>query len=278
MSVKLDVPSTKESTSGLSVMYSSRTRSSSRLSAIRYSPRSRVETLGLICDRAVEGGELLPGSGELSLEHRETRLLRVDTCLQLAHPTRDGAQLLGEDAGPPPGILRLAAQSAELAVDAGLLRARVARRGARREEEAKGREAGDSCLEAGSTTHQALFALPAEVPSPPPVEPVERPERLGRVPPQHADDPAIVVVRDPPRPVVGLELSQRRQRPITRLLRREALSLGGAELEERVGLGRRLAQERECDHDDDRDDERRAQQEPHAHVVAGVSRVSPTGA
>ena len=167
MSVKLDVPSTKESTSGLSVMYSSRTRSSSRLSAIRYSPRSRSRRSvwsAIVLSRAAS---FSPGSGQLSLEHRETRLLRVDTRLQLAHVTRDGAQLLGEDAGTPPGILRLAAQAAELAVDAGLFGTRVARRGARREEEAKRREAGDSCLEAGST-HQVLFALPAEVPAPPP--------------------------------------------------------------------------------------------------------------
>ena len=78
MSVKLDVPSTKESTSGLSVMYSSRTRSSGRQRDPVLAAQP-VETLGLVCDRAVEGGELLPGSGQLSLEHRETRLLRVDT-------------------------------------------------------------------------------------------------------------------------------------------------------------------------------------------------------
>ena len=75
--------------------------------------------------------------------------------------------------------------------------------------------------------------------------------------------------------MVGLELLQRGQGPVALLLRFQTLPLGGIELVERVRLRRRLVQERQSDHDDARDGERRAEQEPEAHVVAVPSAGSP---
>ena len=119
----------------------------------------------LVGDGAVERREAGPGAGELALEHREASLLRVDPCLQLAHAPRHGAQLLGDDAGLTLRVRHVAAETAELAVDARLLGAGIAGRGAGREEETESQESCDGRFRAGSTTHQALFALSARVPS-----------------------------------------------------------------------------------------------------------------
>ena len=102
---------------------------------------------------------------ELTLEHRETSLLRVDACPQLAHAPRDGAQLLGEDARLTLRVRRLAAETPELAVDPRLVGAGIARSRPGREEETESQEGCNGSFQAGSTTHQALFALPARVPS-----------------------------------------------------------------------------------------------------------------
>ena len=124
-----------------------------------------LESLRLVGDRPVERSEPRARRAELALEHPETRLLRVDTGLELAHPPRDGAQLLREDAGAPLGVGRLSAQRLDPTVDAGLLRARVAGGGAGREEHAESHQARGGCLEARSTTHHALFAVSFRVPS-----------------------------------------------------------------------------------------------------------------
>ena len=122
------------------------------------------ESLRLVGDRPVERSEPRAGRAELTFEHAETCLLRLDTGLELPHPPRDGAQLLREDAGAPVGIGRLSAKRLDLTVDAGLLRPRVAGGGAGREEHAESHQARGGCLEARSTTHHAVFAVSFRVP------------------------------------------------------------------------------------------------------------------
>ena len=266
-------PARRRAKSGLSVMYSSRTRSLlSRLERDPALAAQPVETLGLVCDRAVEGGELLPGSGQLSLEHRETRLLRVDTRRPASarDPRRRSASVrtlhaarhprprrAGGRASPPTRPFRHPSPAAVPAV----------RRRQRR-------EAGDSASRPARPIR--CSSRPAEVPAP--LRRAGPSARSGSAAPPAA---ARRRRRDSRRPilpalVVGLEPSQRRQRPITCLLRREALS-PAAPSSRSESDSRRLAQERKRDHDDDRDDERRAQQEPHAHVVCGVSWSRPRG-
>src|SRR6185503_10855788 len=122
------------------------------------------ESLRLVGDRPVERSESRARRAELTFEHAETCLLRLDAGLELAHPLRHDAQLLGEDAGTPIGIGCLSAKRLDSTVDAGLLRARVAGGGAGREEHAESHQARGGCLEARSTTHHAVFAVSFRVP------------------------------------------------------------------------------------------------------------------
>src|SRR6478735_5051642 len=81
-------------------------------------------------------------------------------------------------------------------------------------------------------------------------------------PSEAPDDRAVVLVGDPLRPVVGLELLQRRERTVALLLRLQQAALGRIELVEGVRGGGRLAEKRQRDCDDDGDRERRREQDP----------------
>ena len=116
-------------------------------------------------DRPVEAREPHARLRELSFEHGEPRLLGVDPGLELTHAPGDGAELLGEHARLLVGSRCSIAKSADLAVDARLLGARIARRaprGAERRGEHRGDDRGH---EAGATTHHPLFASTPAVPA-----------------------------------------------------------------------------------------------------------------
>ena len=129
-------------------------------------PAEPLEAGGLVGDRPVERSEPRARRVELSFEHAQARLLGVDSRLELTHTPGDCAQLLGEDTRLALRVGGLATQRRDLVVDARLLRARVTRRGACGEKKAQCEKARAERLEAGSTTHQALFAAPRPVPSP----------------------------------------------------------------------------------------------------------------
>ena len=99
------------------------------------------------------------------LEDAETSLLGAHARLQLADATRDRAELLGQDAGAAIRVGGLPAQAAEVAVDACLLRPRIAGSGAGEQEAENEKETCDGSFEAGATTHQPDFAPSARAPS-----------------------------------------------------------------------------------------------------------------
>ena len=122
-----------------------------------------------------------------------------------------------------------------------------------------------------SSDGQNAFAGPCETTSRPtgatpcPASDVERAERLSRLTPQRPDRGPVVLVVDPPGAMIGLELLQRRERPIALLGEGEAPPPLRCELVELVGEGLRLAQERQRDQHDAADGERRAQHDRDGH-------------
>ena len=120
---------------------------------------------GLVGDRAIERPEPGARRDELTLEDVEPRPLRVDPGLEFADASRDRAQLLREDARLTPGVRGLPPKGRDPRVDARFLRTGIARRRCSGEEEREREKARGDCLEARSTTHHPLFAVPLPVPS-----------------------------------------------------------------------------------------------------------------
>ena len=90
---------------------------------------------------------------------------------------------------------------------------------------------------------------------------LERPQRLGRLAAERADEGAVVVVRHLAGAVVELELLQRPERPVAHLGQLQLPLLELAAVVQRVPLGRRLAQVGQRDEDDARRGEQRAEDE-----------------
>ena len=228
---------------------------------MRYSPRSRSRRA--VCFWIVRSRDASRSRACDSLPSRTGEPAGLRHLPGARARARDRAQLLGEDAGLLVRLLGLPTEPAELAVDARLVRPRVARRHPRREHR-RDQSGGSGAHEAGTTPHQSArpsAACPCR-------EPVERAQRLlpagaGR---RRSGSPDLKAGG----PVIGLELLERGERAIPLLLGLEQLSLAAVELVQRIRAGAAHGG-RQCDHDDDRDGERRREQEPAAHVVAGVS-------
>ena len=158
---------------------------SSRESAMRYSPRSRSRRA--VCVAIVRSRF---ASRSRACESRpsstESRACWASTPAWSSR-TRP-ATALSSSVRTPACWSAAAARSAklaDLAVDARLLGSRIARRaprGAERRGEHRGDDGGH---EAGATTHHRALRLHSRRPC---LEPVERPERLGGLPPERADD------------------------------------------------------------------------------------------
>src|SRR5262245_36483541 len=105
-------------------------------------------------------------------------------------------------------------------------------------------------------------------------EPVERAQRLGRLPAERADERAVVLVRGRARAVVELEFLQRRERAVALLEQREPPYLGLVADVQLVALRLRVAEEGPCDVEDARRGERDAEDERDCgHASAGASAV-----
>ena len=124
-----------------------------------------VQPGGLGHDPPVEHSEARLRTGQRALEDAEARLLGAHAGLQLTNATRDGAELLRQDAGAPFRVGSLSSQLAELGVDARLVGARIAGGGAGEQEAEDEQEACDGSFEAGATTHQPDFAPGVRAPA-----------------------------------------------------------------------------------------------------------------
>src|SRR6185503_15743245 len=98
---------------------------------------------------------------------------------------------------------------------------------------------------------------------------LQRAQRLGHTRAQRPDELQVVLVRDLARPMVELELLERRERAVTLLRELERAPLEGARLVETVLRRIRLADEGQRDEDDARDGEDGADRErERAHARA----------